>query len=299
MTLQQLYYFQTIATTQHYRIAAEQLNVAQPTLSRSMAILEEELGLYLFEKSGRNVVLTKCGKVFLENVNIILQDVDATREKMKQLVSSTEGHIDIGYVSPLAKAFIPRLVRAFLNEKDNDKITFSLKQNSTPQLISGLKGNVFDVVFGSFVEQNSDLAFTAIHEQNMVAMVSAHHPLASQDSIALEDFATHPVIAYDGDSSLGSYVKKIFSQNEIQPNIFCEASDEYAIASLVEQDFGIALVADCHALHQSDVKILPLKDVSYKHTVYMIHNKNLYQIPAVKKFLKFATLWSESARDML
>ena len=72
MTLNQLIYFQTIAKYEHFRLAAAELNLSQPSLSRSIATLEEELGVILFERNGRNVTLTKSGKVFLEHVDRIL-----------------------------------------------------------------------------------------------------------------------------------------------------------------------------------------------------------------------------------
>lgn len=88
MTLNQLEYFQKVATLQHFRQAAELLKISQPSLSRSMSLLEEELGLMLFEHQGRNVVLTKSGRVFLEHVNRILEEVHIAEHKMKQLAGS-------------------------------------------------------------------------------------------------------------------------------------------------------------------------------------------------------------------
>ena len=67
MTLNQLTYFQKIAELEHFSRAAEELNISQPSLSRSIDTLEQELGLPLFEKQGRNVILTKYGRIFLEH----------------------------------------------------------------------------------------------------------------------------------------------------------------------------------------------------------------------------------------
>lgn len=65
MTLNQLLYFRQVARSQHFRLAAEQLNISQPSLSRSISNLEEELGVLLFERQGRTVTLSKYGKNFL------------------------------------------------------------------------------------------------------------------------------------------------------------------------------------------------------------------------------------------
>ena len=65
MNLNQLYYFRTLAELEHYTKAAEKLNISQPTLSHSIAAMEKELGANLFEKQGRNVVLTKYGRIYI------------------------------------------------------------------------------------------------------------------------------------------------------------------------------------------------------------------------------------------
>ena len=75
MTLTQLTYFQTVARCQHFRLAASELNISQPSLSRSIANLEEELGIVLFERHGRNVTLTRYGRLFLSHADRILSEV--------------------------------------------------------------------------------------------------------------------------------------------------------------------------------------------------------------------------------
>ena len=76
MNLNQLYYFQKIAKLQHYHQAAKELNISQPSLSRSISNLEDELGVSLFQKNGRNIELTKYGRIFLEHVNRILEEIN-------------------------------------------------------------------------------------------------------------------------------------------------------------------------------------------------------------------------------
>lgn len=76
MTLNQILYFQKVARLENYHQAAEELYISQPSLSRSMAVLESELGVALFEKKGRGVTLTKAGQLFLEHADRIAADCD-------------------------------------------------------------------------------------------------------------------------------------------------------------------------------------------------------------------------------
>ena len=109
MTLNQILYFQRVARLENYHQAAEELYISQPSLSRSMAALESELGVALFEKKGRGVTLTKAGKLFLEHADRIAGDCDVAVGKMQEL-SSDGGKIDIGYIFPLAGHYIPHKV---------------------------------------------------------------------------------------------------------------------------------------------------------------------------------------------
>ena len=116
MTLNQILYFRKVARLENYHQAAEELYISQPSLSRSMASLESELGVALFEKKGRGVTLTKAGKLFLEHADRIAGDCDVAVGKMQE-ISSDGGKIDIGYIFPLAGHYIPHNVRKFLNKK--------------------------------------------------------------------------------------------------------------------------------------------------------------------------------------
>ena len=91
MTLNQILYFQKVARLENYHYAAEELYVSQPSLSRSMASLENELGVALFEKKGRGVNLTKAGKLFLEYAERILEDCKIATDKMQELASDGGG----------------------------------------------------------------------------------------------------------------------------------------------------------------------------------------------------------------
>lgn len=116
MNLNQLQYFVTLAHMEHYTRAAEKLSITQPSLSHAISSLENELGTYLFEKQGRNVVLTKYGRLFMEYAEEALSILDAGIRKMKAMTSETSGHIDMGYIYTQGGEFIPEVVKGFLNE---------------------------------------------------------------------------------------------------------------------------------------------------------------------------------------
>lgn len=116
MTLNQILYFRKVARLENYHQAAEELYISQPSLSRSMAALESELGITLFEKKGRGVVLTNAGRLFLEHADRIAGDCDIAAGKMKELASGG-GKINIGYIFPLAGHIFRTMSTPFWTKK--------------------------------------------------------------------------------------------------------------------------------------------------------------------------------------
>ena len=232
MTLNQLSYFYQAAVLEHFNQAAEKMNITEPSLSRSIAALEDELGVILFEKRGRNVILTKAGEIFLEHVSTILGDVKRAENKMHQ-IATDGGHIDIAYVSPLAKVFIPTIVRSFLTEKENKNITFNFFQDITSVNIDGLKKGRYDIIFGSYSPDENGIDFVPIIKQEIVAILPPGHPLTLKDTMEATDFADYPVLGYARHSGLGKYTRSFFKKHDVSPNFICESPDENGIASLV------------------------------------------------------------------
>lgn len=286
MTLQQLKYFQTIARLQHFHNAATELNISQPSLSRSMASLEQELNIILFEKRGRNIVLTKAGYIFLEHVNQILEEIHITEKKMHELANS-EGHINIAYVYPLANYHIPHMVRSFLNENPGRNITFQFNQTYTEPMIEGLKNNKYDVIFCSSVDNEPEIHFTPILKQEMVIITPKGHPLTQHTSVSSRELCNYTFIGYERYSGLGRFTRNFFKEQQLPVHILCECPDENSIAALVAENFGIALVANVDTIHQSNVEMRPLSDIELTHTVHMGYLKNRYQIPVIKEFIQF------------
>ena len=287
MTLNQLVFFKEAATHQHFNHAAEALNISEPSLSRSISSLEHELGVILFEKRGRNVVLTSTGSVFLEHANKILEDIELAKDKMREYASGG-GHINIAYVAPLSKKFIPETVRSFLNDKQNRNVIFNFSQNASVDNIAGLKKGIFDIAFGSYIEGEKNINFIPVLEQEMVVIMPVNHPLAGAETFDISAFNDYPLLSYDSSSGLGKRTRKFFRTYDLHPNVICESPDEEGIAALVAEGFGIALVVDVNAIHRADIVVKKISNgISVIHTVYMCYLKERYHIPVVQRLIKF------------
>ena len=285
MTLNQIYYFQTVARYENYRKAAEELYISQPSLSRSIASLESELGVLLFEKNGRGVNLTKGGKLFLEYADRIIDECEIAKNKMKEMASDG-GKIDIGYVFPLASHYIPHNVRDFLNKKENKNVTFNFFQNHTSAIAKKVRSGELDVGFGGYIDKEEFELFPVLSEE-MVLITPKGHELESHKKVSIQELRNYPVIGYDRESWLGNYTKQLYRRLAFQPNIVVECPDEHSIVALVSEDFGVALVPAIEEINENRVNIHRFDDIELMHHTFMFWMRDRYQLPAVERFIEY------------
>lgn len=157
MTLSQLYYFRKLAQLEHFTKAAHELYITQPSLSASIASLEEELDTKLFQKSGRNVHLTDAGRQFYETVCQCLNILENGIEDL-QTYSDGESVIDIACEASLLSTFIPTLLAAF-QEKYGDSVKFHLHCDEPSNIIGAIRSGKYSFVFCSQQYYDRDLSF--------------------------------------------------------------------------------------------------------------------------------------------
>ncbi len=287
MNLSQLYYFVALAKTEHYSKTAEMLAITQPSLSHAIANLEDELCTCLFEKRGRNVALTKYGRVFLEYATESLQILEAGIKKTKAMNGEHTGIIDLGYIFTLGIEFVPRMVRGFLAKYPELDVDFRFTVGNTQEIIRGLKEEKYDVAFCSRREKEQQVSFTPVAEENLVVVVPKRHPLAKKDAIPLSEAASYPQIFFTQSSGLRPTIERLFAKAKCEPNIAYEIEEDSAMAGLVAKDFGIAVMPDVPILKYLEVKTLHITDPVIERFIYMAQVKGRYQPPVVRKFISY------------
>ena len=287
MNLNQLYYFVALAQTEHYCKTAEMLSITQPSLSHAISNLEDELGTILFEKRGRNIALTKYGKIFLEYATESLQILEAGVKKTKAMNSEHTGIIDIGYIFTLGIEFIPRIVRAFLSASPELDVDLRFTVGNTQEIIRVLKEEKYDVAFCSRREKEQQVSFVPVAEENLVVVVPQCHPLAKKAEITLAETAPYRQIFFTPSSGLRPTIERLFTKAGIQPDIAYEIEEDSAMAGLVAQDFGIAVMPEVPILKYLDVKTLRITDPVIERFIYMAQVKDRYQPPVVRKFISY------------
>lgn len=285
MNLQQLYYFRKLAEVQHYTEAAKALYITQPSLSDSIASLEHELSVSLFQKKGRGVQLTKYGQEFYEYVNqalgILEHGIAAVREKS----DSVTGTIDIGCIPTLLGDFLPNALDLY-HEK-YPQVSFNIFHEKSIPVAEGVSSGTYDIGLCSMVENKDDLVFVPITYQELVVIVRNDHPLAVHDSIELTALKGYMLSTYRDTIPIGKTISKILKEKGMEA--VYSYDDEISIAGRINHSSKTAIVADTPFLKQFDnLKKIHLTDVP-KDTrmLYLVYSKKNFITAAVEAFANF------------
>ena len=285
MNLQQLYYFRKLAEVQHYTEAAKALYITQPSLSDSIASLEHELSVSLFQKKGRGVQLTKYGQEFYEYVNqalgILEHGIAAVREKS----DSVTGTIDIGCIPTLLGDFLPNALDLY-HEKC-PQVSFNIFHEKSIPVAEGVSAGTYDIGLCSMVENRDDLVIVPITYQELVVIVRNDHPLAVHDSIELTALKGYMLSTYRDTIPIGKTIRKILKEKGMEA--VYSYDDEISIAGRINHSSKTAIVADTPFLKQFDnLKKIHLTDVP-KDTrmLYLVYSKKNFITAAVEAFANF------------
>ena len=288
MNLHHLRYFVTLAHLEHYAKASEVLCITQPSLTYAISSLENELGVKLFEKDGRNNILTKYGNEFLKDVEQSLNILDSSINKL-QITGKGEGQIDIAMLRTLSTHIVPGFARGFLdsNPQKNIHLKFHNSTGMTLDILRELKERKYDIAFCSIIENEPSVEFIPIARQKLVVIVPEKHPLADKKEIELSEMLPYPQIAFSKQSGLRPIIDELFKKCGGHPTVVNTVAEDQSIAGLVSANFGIAVVPDMEILYHLPIKIINILSPRIERIFYMATLKDVYEAPVVKDFKKY------------
>ena len=286
MNLLHLRYFVELAHTQHFTRAAERLCITQPSLSHAITQLETELGVPLFERTGRTTTLTRFGEQFLLCAQQTLETLDEGVDAL-QRVARGEGLIRLGLLRTLGVDFVPGLAARYLRENPGRDIRFTFHTGVTQHLLDGLLEKRFDLVFCSQPPAALQLTAVPVGRQDVVLIVPRNHPLAELHTVDLAETLPYPQVYFSKGSGMRDVVDGLFAQIGGTPQIAYETEEDQVIAGLVSQGFGISVVPYMEMLLRLDVKILQISRPVLERNFYLVSNDRVYSTPAVRQFRQY------------
>lgn len=288
MELRQLRYFIEVAEREHFTAAAEHLHVAQSAVSLQISKLESELGVSLFERTGRNIKLTQIGNIFLTHTKAAVQAIDYAKSKVDEYLDPENGTIKIGYPTSLANHLLPTVISAFREKQPN--VSYHLRQGSYAYLMEAVKNGEIGLAFlGPVPTNDSDLEPYILFSENLSVLVPANHPMANEKSIALDDLRNDKFVLFPEGYILEKLSVEACNQAGFEPNIIAVGEDMDAIKGLVAAGIGVSILPDgtfSDATPNFTVKI-PIHSPQVQRTVGIITSKSRKLAPTEEVFYTF------------
>lgn len=287
MNLQHLYYFKSLAESEHYGKAADNQLTSQSSISYAINSLEEELGVPLFYKIGRNIRLTKYGRVFLSYVNDAINSLESGVKEMQSLLNPDLQTSKIGCISSMSTHFIPKILNQFNQVGSNKEIRFELKQMSTLEMIDSVKNGAISLGIGSKIEEDKDVIFYPLFKEKFVLIVPKNHRYSNMKKINPKDLKGEEFIMFDEEMGIARFINRIFKDFQIYPHITYRVPTDYLVARFVENNLGMAFIPYSEGLSRYDVDVLELEDLIYYREVSFVWLKGYNLSPPDKKLRDF------------
>ena len=285
MEIEQLKYFKTVATMQHMTRAAEVLAISQPALSKSIANIEQHLGVPLFNREGRSIYLNRFGELFLQSVNIILEEYERIKEEFEDIIKPGSGEVSFGFIHTLGMEIVPELIASTTATFPN--MQFSLTQATSLNLLKRLEEGAIDLCLSQKIESKViEIETEELFVEELFVIVPTTHPLSKRESVKLEEVKSEPFIAIKKGNSLRQLVDELFLEEGIELKTTFAAEEMHTVAGFVSAGMGISLIPNIKGLDHYKVKCLKVDPPRYR-SVGVSWAKNRYLPPAATEFKQY------------
>jgi DNA-binding transcriptional LysR family regulator len=242
MDLRHLNYFLVLAEELHFGRAAERLNMSQPPLSRMIQQIENDLGVLLFERTKRSVILTSAGFELLQDAKQIVLQMQTVKKRLSIFSKGETGTIKIGYVGAVMHTDVPNLLVAFSTIYPDINLQFEEQPNNG--LLYGLNNGTLDIAFVRTWLHAENLDEKVIFNEPFVAVLPLKHTLAKKQKLSVIDLKEENFIIFTrecGPTIFDNFLA-LCSNAGFTPHISHNASQLNSVLRLVESGFGVSML---------------------------------------------------------
>lgn len=243
MELRHLRYFVAVAETGSLTVAAEQrLFTSQPSLSRQIRDLEDQVGVELFSRSARGVELTAAGKAFLDHARLALAQVDAAAEAARRAALPARKVFALGFLTGQEMTWLPRAMNVLREELPNVDVTVS--SYYSPDVADALARGKLDLGFLR-AEPGFDLEYRVVNRERLIVLMPSDHRLASKAAIRPQDIAGEPfVMASNKARVLHEVIVGYLRAHRVEVSTEHDVDNLAMAMSLVASTRGLALMPE-------------------------------------------------------
>ncbi len=251
MNYNYLRYFSVLAQLEHYTLAAARLEISQPSLSSAIRSLEDELGVKLFEKSGRNIRLTEQGRYFQKKVDSAMDELSTATQMLQTSRENAPVVFRLGFVSGSLNGAVAQQMASYI--KENSRFRFHITEGSAKDLMDLLHQEKLDMAIVDVTSRDRSLHFRKLRQRNFYVAVSQDNPLADRPSVSVPDLSRFPQIGFS--HSMDKSFEDWASHPDVKQNFICQVNTVSGALSLVSAGLGVTIIpGEC---------IIPIEGICY------------------------------------
>ncbi|MFL4470652.1 LysR substrate-binding domain-containing protein [Tateyamaria armeniaca] len=248
-TLRQLQYFVAVADHNAFGAAANALAVSQPSLSKQLAIMEDELGAPLFERTSRRVTLTPLGRLLLDKARIILQDVREFRAVAQGSVGLFGDRLSIGVLQSIGAYFMP-IANRRLHALYPD-LRLVVQEGATVQLLEHLRAGKVDAVIGT-PDNAPEFKSIPLFAETLWICAASDDPLSRSTSpVSASDLKGRPLLALSPEFTLADVVERLAAEAGAYVSRDYQGGSLDAVRQMAVMGAGIAVLPSLYALAEA------------------------------------------------
>ncbi|WP_211828880.1 HTH-type transcriptional regulator CysB [Kistimonas asteriae] len=259
MKLQQLRYIWEVA---HHELnvsaTAQSLYTSQPGISKQIRLLEDELGVEVFARSGKHLTrITPAGEKIIETAGEILRKVDSIKQVAQEFSNEKKGTLALATTHTQARYALPPVIKQFIGKYPD--VSLHMHQG-TPMQISEMAadGTVDFAIATEALELFNDLIMMPCYSWNRSVLVPKNHPLAQVSELTLQDIGKFPIVTYVFGFTGRSKLDEAFMNEGIAPRVVFTAADTDVIKTYVRLGLGIGIVAGMSYDEELDADLVAL-----------------------------------------
>lgn len=244
MKLQQLRYICEVAKHGlNVSATAQALFTSQPGISKQIRLLEDELGVEIFARSGKHLTrVTEAGQAILEMSDEILRKTESIKRVAQEFRNEDVGSLSIATTHTQARYALPPVIRSFMQQFPD--VALHMNQGTPLQIAEmAASGEADFAIATEAMELFNDLIMMPCYRWNRSVLVPKDHPLATKKKISLEDIAEYPIVTYVFGFTGRSHLDEAFKRYNLTPKIAFTAADADVIKTYVRLGLGVGIVA--------------------------------------------------------
>jgi DNA-binding transcriptional LysR family regulator len=298
MEMHEIRYFLALCETLNFRRAAEQCNVSQPSLTRAIQKLEEELAGPLFRREGRTTDLTALGRVVRPQFQEILDRTAATLELARKQRSRDHESLRLGAMCTLS----PLVTACYLKDcrKKFPEIDITLHDGPSEELSALLMAEEIDVALMARPQPFGDmLRPRTLFTERFVIAFAAEHPFAAKQFVTWKDLTAQRLLE-QSNSEYRDFIAGLLKQHGAIPQIVYRTARADWVQSLAAANYGVCLLPE-YSVMAEELVALPLVEPEIIRTVSLVTVAGRRHAPAIAKFIRHATTyrWSSLGRPVM